>query len=51
MFDGTQVDGRIVAASEAGSGLLINAFAPTGELSAARDDLESILASVRLGGG
>jgi hypothetical protein len=51
VFGGTRVDGRIVTASAAGSGLLVNAFAPTGELSAARDDLETILASVRLGGG
>jgi hypothetical protein len=51
VFGGTRVDGRIVTASEAGSGLLVNAFAPSGELAASRDDLETILGSVRLGGG
>lgn len=50
IFQGTQIDGRIVTASSAGSGLLVNALAPTGELGTS-DDLEAILASVRLGGG
>ena len=50
-FDGTAVDGRIVAASEDGAGLLVNAFAPTGSLAEAAPDLEAILDSVRLGGG
>jgi hypothetical protein len=48
-FDGTTIDGRIVTASEAGAGLLVNAFAPTGMLAEAAPDLDAILASVRLG--
>jgi hypothetical protein len=49
VFDGTTIDGRIVAASAAGAGLLVNAFAPTGLLAEVAPDLDSILASVRLG--
>jgi hypothetical protein len=51
VFDGSAVDGRIVTASEDGAGLLVNVFAPTGSLAEAAPDLETILGSVRLGGG
>lgn len=51
LFEGTQVDGRIIAASSAGSGLVVNALAPSGALSGMDDDVESILASVVLGDG
>jgi hypothetical protein len=50
-FEGTTVDGRIVTASQDGAGLLLNVFAPTGSLSGAVPDLESLLESVRLGEG
>jgi len=49
-FEGTSVDGRIVAASEGGAALLVNLIAPTGSLVDAAQDLEAILESVRLGG-
>ncbi len=50
-FDGTTIDGRIVTASEAGAGLLVNVFGPAGTLPEAAADLESILGSVRMDGG
>jgi len=49
-FEGTAVDGRIVAATADGAGLLVNLFAPTGSLTEAAPDLETILASLRLAG-
>jgi hypothetical protein len=49
-FQGAAVDGRIVAASQDGIGLLVNALAPTGSLAEVAPDLEAILRSVRLEG-
>ena len=47
-FDGSTIDGRIVTASDAGAGLLINALAPTGSLAEVAPDIDAILASVTL---
>ena len=44
VFQGTQVDGRIIAASTAGAGLIVNVFAPVGALAGMDDDVEAILA-------
>jgi hypothetical protein len=47
-FEGTAVDGRIVTATADSAGLIVNLFAPTGALTEAAPDLETILASLRL---
>ena len=44
------VDGFIIAAAENGKGMVINAFAPTGKLSAMSDDLDAILKSIKRAG-
>ena len=47
--EGTGVDGFILAAAEGGHGLILNAFAPQGQLSGYSDDVQSILGSVAKG--
>ncbi len=50
-WNGTQVDGAIIAAAAANSGLIINVVGPTGSLNAVSSDLDTILGTVQHAGG
>ncbi len=51
IWNGTQVDGAIISAAVAGSGLIINIVGPTGGLNAVSSDLDIILGTVQHTGG
>jgi hypothetical protein len=51
LWNGTQVDGAIVAGASNRSGLIVNLIGPTGGLNGVSSDLDTILGSVRHAGG
>ncbi len=51
VFEGSQVDGAIVAGAAGGSGVAVNVIAPSGGLQSVSDDADKLLRTVQIKGG